>query len=105
MSTISLLANQWLVIVFIEDDDASCILNSLWIIENGSLVLSRWHSRFDPLKERVVKHHLWVLFPAFPFPLWNRYFLVGLENTLVRFVALEKDFHLLFDKSLAKVLV
>ena len=56
--TISLLANKWLVFVFIEDVDASRILNSLWTIENGSLVLIRWHSKFDLLKERVVKKHL-----------------------------------------------
>ena len=95
--TISLLANQWLVIVFIEDDDATHILNTLWTVDNGSLVLRRWNSRFDPLKERVVKHHLWVLLLALPFPLWSRDFLVGLANTLGHFVALEKDFHLLFD--------
>ena len=56
--TISLLANKLLVFVFIEDVDASRILNSLCTIENGSLVLSHWHSKFDPLKERVVKRNL-----------------------------------------------
>ena len=38
--TISLLANKWLVIVFIDDKDATYILNSLWTIENDCLVLS-----------------------------------------------------------------
>ena len=40
VSTISLLDNRWLVFVFIEDSDVIRILNSLWTIENGSLVLS-----------------------------------------------------------------
>jgi len=53
----------------------------------------------------VVKCHLWVLLQTLPFPLWSRDFLVGLANTLGRFVALEKDFPLLFYKRLAKVLV
>ena len=66
--TISLLANRWLVFVFLEDIDASRILNSLWTIGNDSLVLSRWHTNFDPIKERVIKRHLWVLLSALPFP-------------------------------------
>ena len=58
VSTISLLANGWLVFVFLEDKEASKMLNSLWKIDKGSLVLSRWRVDFDPLRERVVKCHL-----------------------------------------------
>ena len=39
------------------------------------------------------------------FPLWNKDFLIGIVNSLGRFVALEKYFHLIFDKSMARVLV
>ena len=49
--TISLLANRCLVFVFLDDFDANRILDSLWTIGNGSLVLSRWHTNFDPVKE------------------------------------------------------
>ena len=42
---------------------------------------------------------------ALPFPVWNKDFLIRLDNTLGRFVALEKYFHLIFDKRMAKVLV
>ena len=42
---------------------------------------------------------------ALPFPLWNKEFLIGIANTLGRFVALEKYFHLIFDKRMARVLV
>ena len=52
---ISLLTKGWLVFVFLEDAHASAILDSLWRIGAGSLVLSRWHSSFNPLRERVVK--------------------------------------------------
>ena len=88
--TIILLANRWLVFIFIEDSNATRILNSLWTIENGSLVLSRWHSSFDLLRERVVKRHFWVRMPTLPFPLWNKEFLIGISNTLGHFVAIEK---------------
>ena len=43
--------------------------------------------------------------PALPFSLWNKDFFISFANTLGRFVALEKDFHLIFDKRMAKVLV
>ena len=39
--SISLLANNWLVIVFIEAVDATRILGSLWTVLRGSLFLSR----------------------------------------------------------------
>ena len=103
--TISLLANNWVVIEFIDAVDASCILGNLWTVSKGSLVLSRWHFGFDPLTEKVTIRHLWVLLPAFPFPLWSKDILTSLANSLGRFVALEKDFHLQFDKRTAKVLV
>ena len=60
---------------------------------------------FDPLCERVVKHHLWVILLAFPFPLWSKGLLEGIANTIGRFVALEDDFQSIFDKRKVKVLV
>ena len=72
---------------------------------DGSLVLNRWHSGFDPLTERVTIRHLWVLFPDLPYPLWSKDILIALANLIGRFVALEKDFHLIYDKRMAKVLI
>ena len=43
--------------------------------------------------------------PALLFPLWNKDFLTSLTNSLGCFIALEKDFHLIFDKRMARVLV
>ena len=77
-----------MVIVFIEEIDATRILEALWTIQQGSLVLRRWHSGFDPLKERAIICHLWVLLPALPSPLWNKDILTGLENSIGHFVAL-----------------
>ena len=70
------------MLVFLEDAHASTILDSLWRIGAGSLVLSRWHAHFDPFRERVRKRNLWVLLPALPFPLWSWGFLEGIANTI-----------------------
>ena len=69
ISNISLLSNGWIVFVFLEVEHAAIILESIWRIGNGSLVLGHWHTHFDPLRERVTKRHLWVLLPSLPFPL------------------------------------
>ena len=103
--SISLLANNWLVFVFLEESDASLILENLWPVLEGSVVLKKWHSGFDPLTERVAVRHLWVLLPALPFPLWNKDVLINLANLLGQFVALEKDFHHIYDKRVVEILV
>ena len=87
---ISLLARGWIVFVFLEDSHAMSVLNRLWRIGEGSLVLDRWHVHFDPLRERVKKRHLWALLLSLPFPLWNRSLLEGIGNTIGRFVAVER---------------
>ena len=84
---------------------ATLILDKIWHIGSGSLVLGRWHSHFDPLRERVSKRHIWVLLPHLPFPLWNLHILEGIANTIGKFVAVDEDFHLSFDKIMAQVLV
>ena len=103
--TISLLSRGWIVFVFLEEAHCSQILEGIWHMGSGSLVLDRWHPRFDPLKERIAKRHLWVLLPHLPFPLWNKNVLEGIANTIERFVSVEPDFLLVFDKIVAKVLV
>ena len=42
---------------------------------------------------------------ALPFPIWNKEFLIGISNTLGCFIVVEKEFHLIFDKRMAKFLV
>ena len=53
----------------------------------------------------MTKRHLWVLLPSLPFPLWSKSILEGIANTVDRFVAVDEDFHLTFDKRMARVLV
>ena len=64
-----------------------------------------WHPLFDPLHEWVTKHHLWVLLPSLPFLLWNLNILEGIANTIGRFVVVDEDLDLSFNKRLAQVLV
>ena len=103
--TISLLSNGRIVFVFLEADHVALILDTIWRIGAGSLVLGCWHTHFDPLRERVTKRHLWVLLPSLPFPLLSKSILEGIANTVGRFVAVDDDFHLTFDKRMARVLV
>ena len=91
--------------MFLEKAYALSVLNSLWRIREGSLVLDRWHIHFDPQRERVKKRHLWVLLPSLPLPLWNREVMEGIGNTIGRFVAVEDDFLHSYDKRMAKILV
>ena len=53
--TISLLSNGWIVFVFLDVDHCSQVLEGIWRIGKGSLVLGRWHTKFDPLRERISK--------------------------------------------------
>ena len=53
IATISFLSNGWIVFVFLEAEHATVILDLIWRIGNGSLVLGRWHAHFNPLRERV----------------------------------------------------
>ena len=52
---ISLLVRGWIVFIFLEDAHATSVLNRLWRVGKGSLVLDRWHVHFDPAHERVRK--------------------------------------------------
>ena len=45
------------------------------------------------------------MLPHLPFPLWNKNVLEGIANSIGRFVAVETDFLLAFDKMIARVLV
>ena len=103
--TISLLSRGWIVFVFLEEKHCQRIMDGIWRIGKGSLVLNRWHSHFDPLRERITKRHLWTLLPQLPFPLWNKKVLEGIANSIGRFVDVDPDFHLAYDKRMARVLV
>ena len=91
--------------MFLEEAHALSVLNSLWRIREGYLVLDLWHVHFDPLREHIKKRHMWVLLPSLPFPLWSRTVLEGVGNSLGCFVAIEEDFMHAYDKQMAKILI
>ena len=43
--------------------------------------------------------------PHLPFPLWNVNILEGIANTIGRYVAVDDDFHLTYDKRVARLFV
>ena len=49
--------------------------------------------------------HLWVLLSALPLSLWSKEVLVGIANSLKRFVALDEHFLHSYDKCSTRVLV
>lgn len=103
--TISLLSRGWIVFVFLDPVHCTRVLDQMWRVGKGSLVLGRWHANFDPCKEKVSRRHLWVLLPQLPFPLWSKSILEGIGNTIGRFVAVEDDFLQVYDKRMARILV
>ena len=52
---IIILTNSWVVFLFLESKDAQNMLDRLWVINYGSLVLDKWHLGFDPLRKKNVK--------------------------------------------------
>ena len=80
--TISLLSRGWIVFVFLEEAHCTRILEGIWCMGAISLVLDRWHTWFDPLRERISKRHLWVMLPHLPFPLWKKNVLEGIANSI-----------------------
>ena len=56
--TISLLSRGWIVFVFLDPAHCSKVLDQMWRVGKGSIVLGRWHANFDPCKEKVSRRHL-----------------------------------------------
>jgi len=59
------LMKGWVCFHFKSEIDVNHILEGMWSIGKGSLVFSRWHVTFNPLKETIIKRHMWMLLPGF----------------------------------------
>ena len=84
--TINSLSNGWYVFIFIEEAHAIRVLNGLWLIDKGSLMLWRRWSGFDPGLSKMCKRHLWVLLSDLPLPPWTKESLWVIGNILGRFI-------------------
>ena len=71
----------------------------------GSLVLKRWHSGFEPLYEKLIRRHLWVIMPEFPIQCCNLKGFMAVVNTIGSFMLIEEDQLLGFDRLTPHVLV
>ena len=100
-----LLANGWIIFQFLYEEDRQIINRHLWVIGQGSLVLSRWHVGFDPQHEKLVKRHLWVILPDFPVHHWNLKGFMGKANAPGKFILMEDNQLLGFERVSPRVLV
>lgn len=101
----SILANGWYLFHLLSISDREIIFSRVWLISKGSMAFTRWHIGFDPHHERIVKRHLWVVFPDFPIHLWSREVFIGLANHLGTFIHMENSMLWGYDKQKALVLV
>jgi hypothetical protein len=66
-------ARGWLGFKCRNPEDASLLLESLWVVEGGNIILKHWRITFDPSKDYFQFCHLWVLLPGLPLQWWNKW--------------------------------
>ena len=69
------------------------------------MVISRWHVGFDLVLENIRKRHLWFILPNFPVHCWNLKGFMGIANSLGRFILMEDEQLLGFERVSSRVLV
>lgn len=87
------------------EEDRYHIEEHFWVFGKGSLVLSRWHSTFDPHGEKLARHHLWVILPHFPVFCWNLKGFMAVANSIGRFILIEDEVLLSSDRRAPRTLV
>ena len=91
--------------MFLKEEDLAHILERLWFVGKGSLVLNRWWVDLDLGHSRVLKRHLWVLLSNLPFALWTQDSSMDIGYCLGRFIVVDELLFHSFDKRMAKVFV
>ena len=76
-----------------------------WVIESGTLVVFRWHSGFNPWKERLKKMNIWVVLLGFPLPCWNLAIFMVVAKAIGHFILIEEYFMLASVIRLPRMLV
>ena len=100
-----LLANRWIIFQFLSEEDRMVIESQFLAIGHGSLVLERWHVGFDPLMSSLSKRHLWVILLNFLVHCWNLKGFMSVVNSLGRFILMEDEQLLGFERVSPMVLV
>lgn len=104
-SRVLLSAKGWIVFKFLSKDNRQNIEICFWVLGMGSLVLTRWHSGFDPRKETLKKRHLWFILPGFPVQCWNLQGFMAVANTIGIFILIEDEQLMGFERNALRTLV
>lgn len=99
------LINGWFCFHFISEADSTLILEKLWTMQKGSLVLERWYVAFDPETAPIRKRHIWAILLGFPLPWWKLEILIQTANSLGKFVQLDLASLQSFDKICATIMI
>jgi len=68
-------------------------------------MLTWWYSGFEPVMEKVLLHHIWVLLPGFPLAMWNRDAFEAVGNHFGCFQHISDDTLKCIDKRVGWILV
>jgi hypothetical protein len=83
------LKKGWLGFICKSPEDASLLLNTLWVFGGSSLMLKRWRMAFNPDTDYFQHRHLWVLLLGLPLFLWNEGALRAIGDSLGKFIAID----------------
>jgi hypothetical protein len=100
-----LLTRGWFCFVFKSSVDAELVLKAVWVVNQGSLMLKRWHCAFNPDKECFRFRHLWVLLPGCPLALWSLEAFKEIGNALGKFLHVDSKLLSGLDRRMGKILV
>jgi len=100
-----LLSNHWIIFDFMFEYDLIKILEIMWVIGRGVLMLKRWVPWFNPYMYSFKKRCLWMLLPNFPKELWVLKVFKNIGDMVGRFVYFDEQSLRCNNKTLASVLV
>jgi hypothetical protein len=95
----------WFCFLFQSPEDAEQILNKVWIVKNGSLMLKCWHVAFNPKKEIIRYRHLQVLMFGCPLLVWNREAFREIGNAIGKFLFVDSGLLAGSDRSMGKIIL
>lgn len=57
---LSIILKGWFGFHFMSSEDAKKIRTRPWVKGRGVLILQKWYTRFDPIKEIPKRKHIWL---------------------------------------------
>jgi hypothetical protein len=99
------LSKGWFGFLCKSSEDASLLLDSRWVNGGSSLMLKRWRVTFDPVTEYFSLRHMWVLLPGLPLQLWNEGAMQAIENSLGKFIMVDRTTLSAASRKVGRILV